>query len=690
MRLSEQVINQIAAGEVVHRPASAVKELVENSIDAGASTITVKAQAGGAKLLSIQDNGSGIKRQDMDIVCERFTTSKLRSFDDLKSIGTYGFRGEALASVTHVSHVTILTKTAEQQCAFKACYSNGKLCASKPGETVDPKPCAGVVGTLITMEDLFYNMPARKRAIQKGGDEYTKVLDVMSSYAVHKSLWPEDVEHNKMNPEKRIGVGMVCKKANSSTPDLHTNSSDSKIDTIRSIFGALVSNEVIYINEFQVIEPMELDEACQWSCRGYVTNANYNRKKSTFIIFINERLVNCNSIKRCLDLLYAEYLPKGTHPFVYLSLTMPPHHVDVNVHPTKREVHFLNEDIIAAHITDFIRSKLAGANTSRTFFTLQTLDTSQPFERETIPKRVPEQQLFQTPKKKKYTPSKLVRTDPTSRGLESFFRESSPDEEILTPEICDEARELSSIKNLVDQFRTNSDEQMIKMLKSMVFVGWVDECFCLVQVETGLYMMDYLAVSKELLYQECILHFGAFKRIVLETPCVLVEVLELGLRHRHAQKNSQDEILFNIKAKEMAAFLAQRTEMLEEYFRIGIVSGNLVSLPELISGHSPSLGALPAFLILLCEQVEWTNEQDCFESASYIMADYYVQSLPATNDDGTWNHNEQHPRNHLFKNVIFPLIRKKLYPPRDFLRGSEGVFVQVTRLENLYKIFERC
>ena len=346
-KLDEAVVNRIAAGEVIQRPANALKEMIENSLDAKSTSITVTVKSGGLKLLQIQDNGCGIRKDDMDIVCERFTTSKLTKFEDLSSIATYGFRGEALASISHVAHVTITTRTAQSSCGYKASYSDGKLVSPRPGMSADPKPCAGNKGTQITVEDLFYNVSTRRKALKSPGEEFAKIADVVSKYAIHNS-----------------GVAFTLKKQGENMAAVRTASGASILDNIRTIYGTTVARELLEVN-------CE-NQRFAFKMHGYISNANYSVKKLQFLLFINHRLVDSSAMRKAIESLYEAYLPKNSHPFVYLSLEISPSNVDVNVHPTKHEVHFLHEDSIIEVIQQTFEEKLLGANSSRTYFT-QTL-----------------------------------------------------------------------------------------------------------------------------------------------------------------------------------------------------------------------------------------------------------------------------------------------------------------------------
>ncbi|XP_045780420.1 DNA mismatch repair protein Mlh1 [Maniola jurtina] len=378
-KLDEEVVNRIAAGEIVQRPANALKELIENSLDARSTNIIITVKAGGLKYLQIQDNGTGIRHDNLDIVCERFTTSKLSQYEDLQAISTYGFRGEALASISHIAHLTILTKTASDKCAYKASYENGKL----KGPI---KPCAGNNGTQITVEDLFYNVLARKRALRSPNEEYTHIMEVVGGYAIHNSH-----------------VGFTLKKFGENT-DIKTPIKSSVIDNVRIIHGNSIARELL---EMEVKDP-----TLKMSVHGYITNVNYSHKKGAMLLFINHRLVDSPTIRKAVDSVYATYLPKNAHSYVYLSLELDPKNVDVNVHPTKHEVQFLYEEQIIDRIKTAIETKLLSCNSSRVMYTQARLPGA----------TMVDEIVRKTTDGAKVYAKDLVRVDSDTQKIDKFFR----------------------------------------------------------------------------------------------------------------------------------------------------------------------------------------------------------------------------------------------------------------------------
>jgi DNA mismatch repair protein MLH1 len=381
--------------KIIHRPANAIKELLENSLDGGSTLIQIVCKEGGMKSFTVTDNGVGIDKDDMAIVAERFTTSKLSHFSDLQQIQTFGFRGEALSSITHVAHLTITTRTSDSQCAYKASYSNGKLVANKKGAIAEPKPTAGNVGTLIQVEDLFYNVPTRKKALKNTAEEFNKILEVVQKYAIHNH-----------------SVGFVCKKYGSSHPDLQSISSPSVLDIIRTVYGNAIAKELL---DFQAE-----NQVWEFTSKGYISNANYNSKRKEFILFINrihcllDRLVDCPTLKKAVDAVFAKYLPKGTYSFSYIEVIIKPENIDVNVHPTKKSVHFLNEDKIVELICQSIDQRMKRADESRTFFIQTKIGTPIGIMNQPT-------QATQSPK----TPAHmLVRTDSKARTLDSFIEQT--------------------------------------------------------------------------------------------------------------------------------------------------------------------------------------------------------------------------------------------------------------------------
>uniref|UniRef100_A0A2P2LUN8 Uncharacterized protein MANES_02G199100 n=2 Tax=Rhizophora mucronata TaxID=61149 RepID=A0A2P2LUN8_RHIMU len=257
-RLDESVVNRIAAGEVIQRPVSAVKELVENSLDARSTSINVVLKDGGLKLIQVSDDGHGIRHEDLPILCERHTTSKLSTYEDLQSIKTMGFRGEALASMTYVAHVTITTITQGQLHGYRVSYRDGVM-------EHQPKACAAVKGTQIMIENLFYNMIARRKTLQNSPDDYSKIVDLLSRFAVHHS-----------------NVSFSCRKHGAARADVHSMAASSRLDSIRSVYGVSVARNLIKI------EVSDNDPSSSiFSMDGFISNSNYVAKKTTMVLFIN-------------------------------------------------------------------------------------------------------------------------------------------------------------------------------------------------------------------------------------------------------------------------------------------------------------------------------------------------------------------------------------------------------------------
>ncbi|KAK2790423.1 DNA mismatch repair protein [Onygenales sp. PD_12] len=643
--LDPDVVNKIAAGEIIVAPMHALKELIENSVDAGATSVEILVKDGGLKLLQITDNGHGIDCDDLGILCERFTTSKLKAFEDLSSIGTYGFRGEALASISHIAHLTVTTKTAGSSCAWRAHYSDGKLVPAKPGQSADPKPTAGRGGTQITVEDLFYNVPTRRRAFRSSSEEYAKILDVVGRYAVHSS-----------------GVAFSCKKHGDSGVSISTSANSTTVDRIRQIHGSAVASELVDFN----VEDAKLG----FKAAGYASNANYHAKRTTILLFINHRSVESSAVRRAIEQTYSAFLPKGGHPFAYLDLEIEPQRVDVNVHPTKREVNFLNEDEIIESICTAIRKQLATVDSSRTFM-MQTLlpvgrapgVSGTAVESSTDDRQTAPRQLAGT--KRPYE-NNLVRTDASMRKITSMLPPATsqptpvlngdsqtqhpPDDGLRYENTGREPTKirLTSVKNLRAAVRSSMHNNLTELFASLTYVGLVDERRRIAAIQSGvkLFLVDYGMVSNEFFYQIGLTDFGNFGKINLESSPKLIDLLYLAAaaerdEHRHrviAEESSNngsnesdlDCINFDKIVETVAAQLIERREMLEEYFSLSISEdGSLLAIPLLLKGYMPSLAKLPRFLLRLGPFVDWGDEEACFRTLLRELAAFYTpEQLP--------------------------------------------------------------
>ncbi|KAH8254856.1 hypothetical protein KR032_012486 [Drosophila birchii] len=655
-KLDEVVVNRIAAGEIIQRPANALKELLENSLDAQSTHIQVNVKNGGLKLLQIQDNGTGIRREDLEIVCERFTTSKLARFEDLAQIATFGFRGEALASISHVAHLGIQTKTAKEKCGYKATYADGKL----QGQ---PKPCAGNQGTIISIEDLFYNMPQRRQALRSPAEEFQRLSEVLARYAVH-------------NPR----VGFTLRKQGEAQPALRTPASSSRAENIRIIYGAAIAKELL---EFS-----HRDEMFKFEAECLLTQVNYSAKKSQMLLFINQRLVESPALKTAVDAVYATYLPRGHHPFVYMSLTLPPQNLDVNVHPTKHEVHFLYQDEIVERLKEQVEARLLGSNSTRTFYKqlrlpgAPDLDETQPGD-----------------KTQRVYPKELVRTDASEQKLDKFLaplvksdsglsssssQEAPPQpDESFRVTAAKKSREvrLSSVLDMRQRVERQCSVQLRSTLKNLVYVGCVDERRALFQHETHLYLCNTRAFSEELFYQRLVYEFQNCQEISIKPSLPLKELLTLALDSEAAGWTPEDGDKAEL-AVSAAEILQNKAPIMREYFGLRISEeGQLETLPSLVAQHRPCVAHLPVYLLRLATEVDWEQEARCFETFCRETARFYAQldlRDGAVAPPG-------HPR-WTTEHVLFPAFKRYLLPPP---RLKDQIY-ELTNLPTLYKVFERC
>ncbi|QNI38462.1 DNA mismatch repair endonuclease MutL [Edaphobacter albus] len=360
--LSDQVANQIAAGEVVERPASVVKELLENSLDAGATRLRIEIEGGGRKLIRIADNGHGMMADDALLAFERHATSKLRTSDDLLSIATLGFRGEALPSIASVSRLTLETRAAEED--------SGTMIEIAGGNILRVEPAGLPVGTTITIRDLFFNTPARRKFLRSEQTELSHIAALVTHYAL-------------ANPAKHFELHSATQSL-LTAPIAATNA-----DRLFQIFGKETSSHMIPVVAEIDFARAGIPEPPPWKREadyeppapgflrfsGFVAKPELQKlNRNSIYIFVNGRLIRDRLILHALTEAYRNIIPPTSYPVVLLFLEMPPQEVDVNVHPAKTEVRFRQSAFIHDFVRDTIRTALMHARPAANF--LQALHNS--------------------------------------------------------------------------------------------------------------------------------------------------------------------------------------------------------------------------------------------------------------------------------------------------------------------------
>lgn len=320
--LPDSLANKIAAGEVVERPSSVVKELLENALDAGAHTINIEIEAGGKQFIRVVDDGEGMTRDDAIIAFERHATSKLRTADDLEAINTLGFRGEALPSIASVSRLFLRTKTPRDNEGTEVEFNGGKLIAVRD--------VAWPGGAEVEVRDLFFNIPARRKFLKSDATESFHITNLVQHYAL-------------ANPQLALLL------VNNGRDVIRVTPAQSLKERAYQVLGGALLDKLVEVNA----------EGDALSVMGFVSNPQEQRSsRDAQYLFINRRFVRDQLIGRALSEAYRSMMPSGTYPAAVLFISVLPTEVDVNVHPAKTEVRFLHEGAVLAFVRDAVSNAL--------------------------------------------------------------------------------------------------------------------------------------------------------------------------------------------------------------------------------------------------------------------------------------------------------------------------------------------
>ncbi|HEY7391366.1 MAG TPA: DNA mismatch repair endonuclease MutL [Bryobacteraceae bacterium] len=372
--LPDQVANKIAAGEVVERPASVVKELLENSLDAGASSFRIEVESGGRRLVRIADDGCGMLRDDALLAFERHATSKLRDVKDLLSIATLGFRGEALPSIASVSRLLLETRSPEETTGTRIEIAGGKMLRC------DEAALGG--GTVITVRDLFYNVPARKKFLRTEQTELAHIASLVTHYSL-------------AHPEKTFRLNTGASEL------LHVTPVATLAERVYQVFGSQVLEDLVEIGlrERELVLPppsvpptqaiaeyrSEPDEppVRQFRLKGFFSRPQVQKaNRNSIFIFVNGRLIRDRLLLHALSAAYHNLIPPAAYPFALLFLECDAEEVDVNVHPSKTEVRFRHGSFVHDFVRDTIRERLIESRPAPSFSPLpQSSTAAQPAAR---------------------------------------------------------------------------------------------------------------------------------------------------------------------------------------------------------------------------------------------------------------------------------------------------------------------
>ncbi len=487
--LDVNTANQIAAGEVVEKPASVVKELVENALDAGATQIDVTVTAGGTEYIRVVDNGCGMNEEDARLSVLRHATSKIASAEDLLKLGSLGFRGEALPSIASVSKFTLLTRPEEEEFATSLKITGG--------EEIEVTSAGANAGTTVIVEDLFFNVPARRKFLKTIGTEGRYVSELLTKLALSRP----DVCFTFVNNDKEV---------------LHTPGSGELLTAVHALYGKDIASELlpVYFKDPRI------------EITGYVgkpTILKNSRQWQT--IFVNGRSISNKMIAKAIDHAYQSQIPKSGFPFAVLDIRVEPSTVDVNVHPQKSEVKFSDEGnvyrAVFKALTDALTMPLKGEKLSATLLEDSPLREFVTVKTEPVGSNVEYQPvaLDKSSREKQESIFKNEATFSRSAGVykmptEPVFRQSSEEDsyrtEIPVLTVSEAAEEIRKSDAMIFSGEDSAVKEQIAFtdancgVAAVWPIGQVNKTFIIAQSEDSLYLIDQHAAHERIIYDKLV------------------------------------------------------------------------------------------------------------------------------------------------------------------------------------------
>ncbi len=615
--LDSSIVDKIAAGEVVERPASIVKELLENSIDAGASIITIEIKNGGIDLIRVTDNGCGISKDEIKIAFLRHATSKISTDKDLLNIQSLGFRGEALSSISAVTKSEMISKTRSQLIGTRYCMEGGKNPIIEEIGAPD--------GTTIIVRDLFFNTPARRKFLKSSHTEAAYISDYVEKLALANT---------------NISIRFI----NNNQTKLHTTGNGNLKDTIYNIYGRDVANALLEIDYNKNGIKIE----------GYIAKPEFSKgNRNLENYYINNRFIKDKSISLAIEEGFGNRMMQHQYPFTVLRYSINSEVVDVNVHPAKMQVRFSNTTEIYEATREAVQNALVGKelirevsidkenNVKKSF--LDTLyQPKQDFTQRTFTNKTFTPNI---PKNENVIKDTFFKTDEDKPKLDNSLKKSLNDvvnagsilENIKRPPESFETRKNTEYTNLISQSITESPEKYNKQLEFLDrknkhlhrIVGQVFDTYWIVEFDNKMYIIDQHAAHEKVLYEKFIKVYNETKiSTQMISPPVIISLSSLEISFVEKNKEVLSKMGFEIESfggKEIKiSGIPSILPSISKYEVLKEIIGNLsendvVKTPELIISKTASMA---------CKAAVKGNDRLSFEEAKKLIDDLFELENP--------------------------------------------------------------